>query len=63
MRDYLVKMKATPYMAPGPKTEPPVVLAGILPKMVELAATETEGSTHLLCFARTYGAGAIADWS
>jgi probable F420-dependent oxidoreductase len=45
MRDYVAKMKATPYMAPGPKSEPPVVLAGILPKMVELAATETKG-TH-----------------
>ena len=45
MRDYVAKMKATPYMAPGPKTEPPVVLAGILPKMVELAASETKG-TH-----------------
>jgi len=39
------KMKATGYMAPRPKTEPPVVLAGILPKMVELAASETMG-TH-----------------
>jgi probable F420-dependent oxidoreductase len=45
MRNYVAKMKATPYMAPGPKTEPPVVLAGILPKMVELAASETKG-TH-----------------
>ena len=45
MRDYLARMKATGYMAPGPKTEPPVVLAGILPKMVELAACETKG-TH-----------------
>jgi len=45
MRDYIAKMKATGYMAPGPKTEPAVVLAGILPKMVELAANETKG-TH-----------------
>lgn len=45
MRDYLVRMKATGYMAPGPKTEPPIVLAGILPKMVELAGAETNG-TH-----------------
>ena len=45
MRDYLAKMNATGYMAPGPKTEPPVLLAGILPKMVELAASETKG-TH-----------------
>jgi len=45
MRDYVAKMKAIGYMAPGPKTEPPVVLAGILPKMVELAASETRG-TH-----------------
>ncbi len=45
MRGYVAKMKATNYMAPGPRTEPPVVLAGILPKMVELAATATKG-TH-----------------
>ena len=44
MRDYVAKMKAIGYLAPGPKTEPPVVLAGILPKMVERAASETRGT-------------------
>ena len=44
MRDYVAKMKATGYLAPAPKTEPPVVLAGILPKMVERAASETRGT-------------------
>ena len=44
-RDYVAKMKATGYLAPGPANEPPVVLAGILPKMVELAASQTNG-TH-----------------
>jgi probable F420-dependent oxidoreductase len=45
MRDYLKKMKSTAYAAPSPKADPPIVLAAILPKMLELAATETHG-TH-----------------
>src|SRR5262249_21549214 len=45
MRQYVAKMKATAHMAPRPETEPPVVLGGILPKMVELATTATNG-TH-----------------
>ncbi|MBI3246563.1 MAG: TIGR03620 family F420-dependent LLM class oxidoreductase [Deltaproteobacteria bacterium] len=45
MRDYLAKMKATPYNAPAPHQEPPLVLAGMMPKMLQLAATETQG-TH-----------------
>lgn len=38
-------MKATPYAAPAPQHEPPIVLAGMMPKMLELAGTETHG-TH-----------------
>ncbi len=45
MRDYLKKMKSTAYAAPSPQADPPIVLAAILPKMLELAATETQG-TH-----------------
>lgn len=45
MREYLAKMKAMPYTAPQPKHEPPIVLAALLPKMLQLAATETHG-TH-----------------
>jgi probable F420-dependent oxidoreductase len=45
MRAYLAKMQATPYDAPKPQSEPPIVLAGMMPKMLHLAATETQG-TH-----------------
>ena len=45
MREYLAKMKEVPYSAPAPQSEPPVVLAGMMPKMLELAATQTQG-TH-----------------
>ncbi len=45
MREYLAKMKAAPYTAPTPQNDPPVVLAGMMPKMLELAATQTSG-TH-----------------
>jgi probable F420-dependent oxidoreductase len=45
MRDYLKKMKSTRHLAPSPKNEPPIVLAAILPKMLELASAETSG-TH-----------------
>ena len=45
MREYLAKLKATMYAAPAPKQEPPIVLAALLPKMLQLAATETHG-TH-----------------
>lgn len=44
-REYLRKMKSIAYAAPSPRTDPPVVLAALLPKMLELAATETQG-TH-----------------
>jgi probable F420-dependent oxidoreductase len=44
MREYLAKMKAAPYNAPKPKNEPPVVLAAMMPKMLHLAATETQGT-------------------
>ncbi len=45
MCDYLTKMKTAPYGAPKPQHEPPIVLAGMMPKMLQLAATETQG-TH-----------------
>jgi probable F420-dependent oxidoreductase len=43
-REYLAKMKAAPYSAPAPRREPPIVLAGMMPKMLQLAATETQGT-------------------
>ncbi len=45
MREYLPKMKSALYRAPQPKDEVPVVLAALHPKMLQLAATEANG-TH-----------------
>lgn len=44
MRDYLAKMKAAPYNAPKPSQEPAIVLAAMMPKMLQLAASETQGT-------------------
>jgi len=44
MRDYLSRMKAAPYTAPRPKSDPPIVIAALMPKMLELAAAETSGT-------------------
>ena len=44
-REYLQKMRAAPYGGPPPRPEPPIVLAGMMPKMLALAAAETHG-TH-----------------
>jgi probable F420-dependent oxidoreductase len=48
MRDYLARMKAAPYDAPRPPQEAPVVIAAMMPKMLELAATETRGTLTYL---------------
>lgn len=44
MRDYLNRMKAAPYSAPKPQADPPIVIAALMPKMLQLAATETDGT-------------------
>jgi probable F420-dependent oxidoreductase len=44
MRDYIAKMKAAPYNAPKPQQEPPIVLAAMMPKMLQLAAQATRGT-------------------
>ncbi|MEM9202155.1 MAG: TIGR03620 family F420-dependent LLM class oxidoreductase [Actinomycetota bacterium] len=44
MRTYLDGMDASPYMAVPPAEEPPVVLAALGPKMLELAAERTHGA-------------------
>lgn len=44
MREYIAKLKTAPYNAPKPKEEPPIVLAAMMPKMLQLAATETHGT-------------------
>jgi probable F420-dependent oxidoreductase len=43
MRSYLARMKASPYAAPAPAVEAPVVLGSLHPKMIALAAAETAG--------------------
>jgi probable F420-dependent oxidoreductase len=43
VRDYLTRMKAAPYKAPLPRAEPPVVLAGLRPRMLRLAAEMSDG--------------------
>ena len=45
MREYLPKMKGALYRAPQPAQEVPVVLAALHPKMLQLAASEANG-TH-----------------
>ncbi|MGO9605781.1 MAG: TIGR03620 family F420-dependent LLM class oxidoreductase [Candidatus Binataceae bacterium] len=45
MKEYLPKMKGALYLAPPPKEPVPVVLAALHPKMLQLAATEANG-TH-----------------
>ncbi|MBV8054531.1 MAG: TIGR03620 family F420-dependent LLM class oxidoreductase [Deltaproteobacteria bacterium] len=45
MKEYLPKMKGALYRAPQPAQEVPVVLAALHPKMLQLAASETNG-TH-----------------
>lgn len=44
MRDYLARLKSAPYGAPLPKTNPPILVAALLPKMLALAASETDGT-------------------
>jgi probable F420-dependent oxidoreductase len=44
MKDYLAKMKTAPYSAPAPAHDAPIVLAGMMPKMLSLAATATHGT-------------------
>lgn len=44
MRDYLAKIQAAPYNAPAPPHIPPIVIAAMMPKMLQLAASETRGT-------------------
>ncbi len=44
MRDYLAKMKDAPYEAPKPPHSTPIVVAAMMPKMLQLAASETNGT-------------------
>jgi len=44
MRNYLARMKAAPYTAPVPPADPPILVAALMPKMLQLAAAETSGT-------------------
>ncbi|MEM7077683.1 MAG: TIGR03620 family F420-dependent LLM class oxidoreductase [Pseudomonadota bacterium] len=44
MKSYIEKMKASPYNGFAPAEEPPLVIAALGPKMLELAATATTGA-------------------
>jgi probable F420-dependent oxidoreductase len=44
MREYLAAMRAAPYYGPRPAVEPPLMLAALRPKMLDLAARETRGT-------------------
>jgi len=44
MRTYVEAMDASMYMAPAPADPPPTVLAALGPKMLELAASHTQGA-------------------
>ena len=49
MREYIPRMKAALYRAVAPKTEPPLVIAALHPKMLALAASEARGTHTYLC--------------
>lgn len=44
MRDYIARLKEAPYGGARPSSEAPIVVAALLPKMLRLAAAETDGT-------------------
>ena len=48
MRQYLARMKSAAYEAAEPAQEAPIVIAAMMPKMLELAAAETRGTLTYL---------------
>jgi probable F420-dependent oxidoreductase len=49
MSEYILRMKSALYRAVAPKTEPPLVIAALHPKMLALAAREAHGTHTYLC--------------
>src|SRR5262245_17455596 len=49
MSEYIPRMKSALYRAVAPKTEPPLVIAALHPKMLALAAREACGTHTYLC--------------
>jgi probable F420-dependent oxidoreductase len=48
MREYLARIKTAPHKAPRPAIDPPIVVAGLLPRMLRLAADESHGTITAL---------------
>ncbi|HEY2524346.1 MAG TPA: TIGR03620 family F420-dependent LLM class oxidoreductase [Candidatus Binataceae bacterium] len=48
MREYLARMHQAPYYGPRPSAEPPIILAALRPRMLELAVGETSGTITAL---------------
>ncbi|HEX6475546.1 MAG TPA: TIGR03620 family F420-dependent LLM class oxidoreductase [Candidatus Limnocylindria bacterium] len=59
MREYLAGYEAAPYRGPQPHGRPPVVLAALRPRMLELAGTAADGAFPYLV-PESYVAGARA---
>ncbi len=49
MSEYIVRMKKALYNAVAPKTEPPLIIAALHPRMLGLAAREAQGTHTYLC--------------
>lgn len=49
MSAYIPRMKSALYRAVAPRTEPPLVIAALHPKMLELTAREARGTHTYLC--------------
>ncbi|MGH7908120.1 MAG: TIGR03620 family F420-dependent LLM class oxidoreductase [Candidatus Binataceae bacterium] len=49
MREYLSKMKSAPYKSVAPREEVPILIGAINPKMIALAASETQGTHTYFC--------------
>ena len=49
MSEYIPRMKQALYQAVAPKSEPPLVIAALHPKMLNLAAREAKGTQTYMC--------------
>lgn len=49
MARYLGAMRSAPFESPAPVREPPVILAALGPRMLELAGTRTDGAFTFFC--------------
>lgn len=49
MSEYIARMKQSLYKSVAPKSEPPLIIAALHPKMLALAAREAQGTHTYLC--------------